>query len=229
MASDGAFETVSTVVGRNVRRLRGDRSQNEIAAFVRVAGLPWSQQVIASIEAGERQLDLGEAVLLAAGALGVGVLELLAGEPDDVVRLSGTTSAYLEEVRYLASHESASRNMRTASAAQRARWGFQHDQVDRRVIEELAPDYVDDPDVDKYIRAMGNDAEQRAASRLGVAPVVVTAAAFGLWGHSMTEERDRRTSELAGDEVTPASRQAFRGRVTRQLLAELKARIQEVR
>jgi hypothetical protein len=48
--------------------------------------------------------------------------------------------------------------------------------------------------------------------------------AVGLWGRTLGEERDRRV----GDDVPLASRSAKRGRVTRQLVDELRVRLEEV-
>ncbi len=218
---------VADVVARNVRRLRGGRSQDEVARFVRVYGLPWSRSVIASIEAGTRSLDLAEAVLLAA-ALGVGVGGLLAGDVEEVVRLTGTVTQHLVEFRYALGHDSLSRDLLDAGPAVSGNWGLHLDPPEGDRVGRLAPQHVggEIPDevVTAQILAMGQVAERRAAAKLGVTPRVATAAAFGLWGRSLTEERDRRTTERSGD-APAGSRQALRGRVTRELLEELSERI----
>lgn len=58
-------------------------------------------------------------------------------------------------------------------------------------------------------------ADRKAAQTLGVTPEAVNAAARALWGHGLAAERDRRIGD-------PAATAQKRGRVTRQLIAELK-------
>jgi hypothetical protein len=53
-------------VGETLRRLRGERSQQELAAFMREQGWgKWSQSTVWSVEKGDRPLRLLEAVDLA--------------------------------------------------------------------------------------------------------------------------------------------------------------------
>lgn len=210
MATAEQEPTVEQVIGENVRRIRGERSQDEVARFARVYGLPWTQQVIGAVEAGSRRLDITETILLS-GALGVGVLELLAG--DDVVRLTENTTAHLNGVREMLSTWKTG-DMRKTDPEVTATWGLRVDAGGSPSQEDLAAAQI---------------AERRAATKLGVAPHDIAAAAHELWGQSMTKERDRRTADQAGDNVTPSSRQALRGRVTRQLLGELAARISEAK
>jgi hypothetical protein len=67
------------------------------------------------------------------------------------------------------------------------------------------------------------EAEERAARTLGINRSDVALLSAGLWGHAMTTERDSRV----GDAPT-ASRAQLRGRVTRQLVAELRERLEAV-
>lgn len=53
-------------IGENVRRLRGNVSQTELADRMRNRGHRWSQPTVVSVEKGERALRLTEAVDLAA-------------------------------------------------------------------------------------------------------------------------------------------------------------------
>jgi len=55
-------------------------------------------------------------------------------------------------------------------------------------------------------------------------PLEVALLARRLWGASIAEERDRR---LGPSEATPRVRQAERGHVTRALLAELRAALED--
>jgi transcriptional regulator with XRE-family HTH domain len=64
-----------------------------------------------------------------------------------------------------------------------------------------------------------SEAERHAARRLGVPVDSVQCAAFARWGHGLDRERDARLGDI--EEMNPRSRQARRGLVTRELLAEL--------
>jgi hypothetical protein len=73
-----------------------------------------------------------------------------------------------------------------------------------------------------------SDTEQRAARRLGVEIAQVKLSARVLWDHrDFDDERDGRIGEV--DELEPRSRQARRGLVTREMLAELRALFEEIR
>jgi hypothetical protein len=75
-----------------------------------------------------------------------------------------------------------------------------------------------DLDLERALQASEQKVEQEAARKLRVRPIDLAVAAFGLWGRSLTEERDRRASGT--------SRQA-KGHVTRRLLAELADKLKE--
>ena len=59
------FATVSTTdeqIAKNFLRLRGDRSQKEIASLMQARGWKWSQATVWAIEKAERPIRLAEAV-----------------------------------------------------------------------------------------------------------------------------------------------------------------------
>lgn len=66
-----------------------------------------------------------------------------------------------------------------------------------------------------------DDAEIKAAARLGMPPEKLRSLAVSLWGHSLSQERERRLGDVAG--LSQRSAQARRGHITRQLLVELAA------
>jgi len=71
-------------------------------------------------------------------------------------------------------------------------------------------------------RAEPAEAEEKAARALGWSKGDVMTRAVRVWGWSLTWERERRLRErLGGRSVPPESQQAIRGRITRQLIAEL--------
>lgn len=193
------------MIAGNARRLRGDRSQDVIAAACRAWGLPWSQQVVAAIEAGSRQLDLDELILFARALAsetatgemqGGAVSDLLYG--DGAVRLGSDWTASLVTVRKLLSSRA---DIDKGGPLRRA---------NRSQVDPTA----------------GLLAEQRAARRLGVDPATVARLAQQLWGRSLTEQRDHQVDAAAGHVVDAGSRQALRGRVTRQLTEELRSKIE---
>lgn len=53
------------MIGRNVARLRGQKTQQDVAGAMRSAGYKWSQATVWSVEKGERPLKLAEAEDLA--------------------------------------------------------------------------------------------------------------------------------------------------------------------
>ena len=72
-----------------------------------------------------------------------------------------------------------------------------------------------------------SDTEQHAARRLGVEIAQVKLSARVLWDHrDFDDERDSRIGDV--DELEPRSRQARRGLVTREMLAELRAFLEEI-
>ena len=71
-----------------------------------------------------------------------------------------------------------------------------------------------------------SDTERHAARRLGVEIPQLKLSARVLWEHrGFDEERDRRVGDV--DQLEPRSRQARRGLVTREMLAELRAVLDE--
>lgn len=69
------------------------------------------------------------------------------------------------------------------------------------------------------IRRESGLAERRAAQRLGISLEDLVLLSADMWSSTLTQERDRR----AGDNTSAQAR----GRVTRELLAELQARIEK--
>jgi len=87
-------------------------------------------------------------------------------------------------------------------------------------LRELVPD--PDPAVSRP-----EEAEQKAARSLRITAAEVSKLARRRWKATLTAERERRLArQLRGKgEPTARARQAMRGRVTRTLLAELRAEI----
>lgn len=76
--------TTDQVIGANLARLRGDRTQSELATAMRGQGHKWSQATVWKVETGERPLRLVEALALA-NVLGLD-LATLTGAEDEQLR-----------------------------------------------------------------------------------------------------------------------------------------------
>jgi hypothetical protein len=226
MASDGNPRTIWQLIGGNLQRIRGDRSQDELAAMARRGGLPWSRQVISALEAGTRELNLGE-VLLLCTAIGASPTDLLAGEEEEwvilqprgeepsVLDLPGLGTYTLMGSMAKAMPIGDLRNLVSGPKPARAvvkTWAQNRQKFD----ESTAAVTVE--------MASRHEAELHIARKLGVEPADVARAAVELWGTSLTEERDRRVAVVRqGD----GDRRAIRGHVTRNLIAELRPKIKK--
>ena len=222
-------QTIREVVGENVRRIRDEAGarQDDVAMAARGVGLSWTRSKIAALERGEKALDLAEAVLLAE-AMGrvsgrpVGVADLLAGDGD--VRLSRVRVLHRTSLRRFLDGDPVKvlvgdipggpERMREALAKLPAMF---------KRMELLAGPDVDMETIEHAETAVG-EAEERAGRTLGVHKMDVVWLSVGLWDRTLSEERDHRV----GDDVPLKSRSAKRGRVTRQLVEELRVRLEEV-
>lgn len=196
--------TVGQVVGENMRRLRRDRrwTQDTAAHEFTAVGLYWKRTHIAALESGRREtVDVGTLVLLAA-AFDVPVTELYRGEGDVLLTPRADADDYTV----------------TATRAQLREWfsGAESNIMIRGTRAALAAAEHSQ----HKTRPIPVEADRALAKRLGRDLRDVVEAAEGLWGRSLTEERDRRVSEL-GD-LPIGERQARQGHITRELSAALR-------
>lgn len=223
MATDD--KDLGELIGGNVRRARGSLTQDELAGRVRRWGLAWSRSVVGAVETGARRLEPGELPLLCL-ALGVEMADLLAGEGSvaltqharmdaGALRRAFTGGAHTIKVREVDT-TATSRNAVAATFREAT------DEINLH-IALLGPE-TDLKVLDATVEAAAGEAERKAAKKLGASTVTVSAASFALWGRSLTDERDGRMTAS----LDARSRQAKRGHVTRVLLGELQARIEQV-
>ena len=179
-----ANRTLETVIASNVRRIRSEtgRTQDQVAARLRVRGLSWTQSTVSEIEAGERGLDLGEFIVLALVGLGVPPAELLSGM-EGPVWIAGSLVLDLGQLRD---------------------------------ILVTTPPPNPEPGIEVADR---QEAERKAARRLGIPVAEVVAISVRLWGQSLTAERDGR--------IAPDANHAARGHVTRLLVEEIAANVKQ--
>ncbi|HZJ51279.1 MAG TPA: hypothetical protein VFF07_10655 [Actinomycetota bacterium] len=94
----------------------------------------------------------------------------------------------------------------------------------RRQEDVLVNHYpVPENETPRIVAATQNEAEVKTARRLKRDPREVAYASWSLWGHSLTEERDRRLREQQDEGDIPPRR----GHITRQLDRELRKHIRE--
>ena len=224
--------SLKEVIGQSVRRIREERRwrQADLSRVARDHGLDMSESAVAGLEAGRRELNVGEFTLLAM-ALQVPPADLLAGDGEEMVQLTEGAALSLGGVcEVLGAYDALpeltmgdvdlpkSRNFNWRDWA--ARVGQSLDQ-----FEAVAPGIT-------YTRAAQaeqavGDTERKAANRLGTTPVLVSVAAFGRYGCSLADERDARVEESAPDDATDRTLQALRGHVTRELLDELRPMVEK--
>lgn len=220
MATSVKLPTIAEVVGRNVRRLRLERnwSQDLLARECRRWGLEWTQATLSLFESGRRQIELGELILIGFIFGDAGFASLIEGSGR--ANLAGGTTGDLNAIR------------RMVSGLDYSPDGFESARIDREskalveAVAALRDEYrrlwpgARPKQLVEAERAASGTAEIKAAYRLGIRPQVLSVAAYGLWGRSLTAERDAR--------VGPDANHASRGHVSRQLIAEIENRLQEV-
>lgn len=231
--NDGSetLQSLSTVVGANVRRLRLQRgiSQDELARRFRDAGLDMTRSAVAALERGGRNLTVAD-FLLVCVALLCAPNELLNGNGH--VALSPTSSGRLEDVRRLLAgrNEELKWGAIDRPATRKAKskpFDVKHLNENMETWERLMPGATWDQAEAAEESAKG-EAETRTARALRVPGWQVGAAAFGLWGHSLTAEREQRVKDLLDPSTPTHSARTIRGHVTHQLVGEIRLRLEEV-
>lgn len=243
--------TLRDLVARNVRRLRlaGNAEHDDVSRAAARYGLEWTPQWVAGVERGRQTLTaeqlLGLPIVLT-DAIGfrVGLADLLVGEePVSLAKVAATgatarsgsaagPAAGAVPATYLRELVTADLSRRAFAAPGTPFAGvLPADSVLSKAtakMHEIGRAGLGDVDVRALARAEGGagDLEEKLARKLGVAPIVVIAAAASLWGRSMTEERDVRLAEVTDieGEYYEAPKPAP---IVRRLTAALTARIHD--
>jgi transcriptional regulator with XRE-family HTH domain len=221
MEDDSEPPTISEVIGTNLRQIREANrwTQDECVALLRLAGLRLTQSAIVGIEAGSRSVAIGELVIIAA-ALGVPIAELLAGEGQ--VRLSAAASADLASVGLFLRGKVKPAVLEIDSPASVAWSNFVQGIVPlSKRTKELWPEGTPSQIIAAE-RASDSAAERKAARSLGIAPRDLSILAFRMWGTSLTDKRNTVVSERTTGDTPVRTVQAIRGRVTRDLVVEIR-------
>ena len=221
-------------------RRRQGWTQEQTANAFRIHGLrAWRTSTVGSLEAGLRRPRFDE-LLLMARALGTTLAELIPGGDDEVVELGEGAEVSPRWIREMLAGDFSNQSIEDAPYE---RFPFddaiaeamsRSEAENRRVAALVKPivEWADQHDIKLMVsdeRAMwenASDTERHAARRLGVEIPQLKLAARARWEHrGFDEERDRRAGDV--DQLAPRSRQARRGLVTREMLAELGAVLDE--
>ncbi len=194
-----------TVLSGNLRRLRDltGVTQVELASRARQLGFDWVPDTVVAVETGRRRLTGGEQLVIP--QLLEATLLDLAATTAELVDVDGALMKVAEWHTLIAGGRLKTLNKRWfESGAGLLRQGLIA--RNRAVAAEAS-----------------NEAEKKAARRLGMPGPELVELAHERWGRGLTAERDRRVRSDSGDrELSRAARQALRGHVTRALLAELR-------
>jgi hypothetical protein len=212
---------LAEVVGRNARRLRGDATADEVAKACRMQGLNWGTGRISDLEHGRVSPTLSTLVVLAAvldGLCGpVALADLI--EHDGFIAL--TSGPVLKSA-------ALQRFLRGERVVIRVRDVPRDPERDKRVRDALAPEAIA-----KYIAELppavrevsfelalqverqSGEPEARMAKALGLHVENLATLSAYLWSRTLSAERNRRAGAGANAQD--------RGRITRQLKAEMKA------
>lgn len=209
--------------GMKEARRRLDLRQEDAAARARACGLStWIRGTVAQAEVGARRFTLEELVLLTL-AYETNLAELIAGDEDDLVELTPDARLSVGALRALLSGHRADLPGLGADAIDvPATRGTPRRQPGRfpDVLAEAKRFGIGDRSMLEHALDEVGDAERHAARRLGTTPERINVAAMRRWGRTLAEERDYRLS-LQGPDMPARRRQALRGHITRDLMAEL--------
>ena len=210
------LRTIREAVGKNVRRLRTARglTADELAHRCQIRGLRWDSTVVGRLERGHKAVQVAELLVLA---------HVLSSdtEPATVADLFAGTEPVEVTDRTTIDAEALRAAFTGTPVKLRVSWGKVGDilRPAGERLDEAIKTYAPNLDLDQ-LKAAGRagEAERKAAQTLGVSPTTVTVIAADIWGESLTARRDR----MAGPDASAQKR----GRVTRGLLDELRARVE---
>lgn len=213
--------TLSEVVGRNTRALRGDHTLDAVATEVRTIGVRWAAGHVSAIEKGKAALTLHNLLLITYGlsrinARAISPIELLEydGRISAGISDSETTTARLDEWWRDGTSPLLSPPITPDEFTR-----FSDSLKDGAfILDEMAPPGV----TFNEIRTAGErvtSGDDRLARALDISPTLFRLWSERLWGHGFEDERDDRAGEDASAQK--------KGHVSRVLKDELRARLNE--
>ena len=220
---------LSAVIGHAVLALRNEAGvpADAVARAANLVGLRWQRSTVTSLELGQRGVSAEELLLLPivlTNALKrpVSLHELFRED----VALTPGAHATPKGIRQILQGEEA-------TVGRRGAWYFpklreadlgSFEEALRRGALMIRPDVALAHAIDAaedLLAGRAGEAEQKAARKLHRSAHQVATAARVRWGHSLTEERDSRVGAKLDPSASQRTVQAVRGRVTRELLADL--------
>lgn len=209
---------MAQAVAANARRIRGAATMAEVSDAARLYGAKWTSGTVAKIEAGKTRPTIETLILLMCALRWttgnpVTMTDLL--QSDQPIRISDTYSATSEVIIWaLAGNEfDDDHNIEPTDLQSLVSDARSIGSDTPRAVREQFLATGDLPEV-----AAVTEQERRVAHDLEVAPVVLQYWAVHLWQRPFEDERDRRAG--------PDANAQKRGRVTRQLKAEIQSAIE---
>ena len=211
----------SVALGQRLAEIRKGqkRTTEQVAYQAQQLGLTWHRTTVGQTELGRRSLSAVELLLLPL-LYGKPLRELL---PEDTTWLTEATAVYPEELwRAIEGHWDKPGAMRHGPG----RWHLKNRLAADDVIEAVAAwanrsaERWPHGALAKHV-APPDEAETKAAKKLGTTPHYVAYAARELWGHGLVAEREARLGERPDLPESPRALQAARGHITRTLIEEL--------
>ncbi|MGH3633948.1 MAG: helix-turn-helix domain-containing protein [Mycobacterium sp.] len=222
-------ETLAALVGGNCKRIRAAAgvTQDELARCARDLGLRWNSSKVGDFETG-RAAPTFATVLTASLALDHALAEAAQARGRSAVRV--TLADLLDSTgRVELNDELHFRGSELADVCRGNAWRLSRDKYRRQLARQMraARETVlrglgvgeDDVRADQQRMARlqllqrSGLTEQRLAQRLAVSRDRLADVSFALWGHTFSDERDRRAG--------PDANKQKRGQVSRTLQAEL--------
>jgi len=209
--------TLDEAIGLKLKTLRETRGiPREIVALIaRRSGLNWSRAQLSLIERGRRRLTLGEWLALPM-ILTEALTPEVETENDPLTRGPYTYFDLLPSI-----HDGEIELARGLTALH----GILPDLFQSGGVLREARRAADDPFTAYFERKpvhekpYQEDVSWNAARRFKVRVQAIKEAADRLWGHGLSEERDRQLKEVGNEK--PRTIQAKRGHVTRELFTKL--------
>ncbi|MGH3635345.1 MAG: helix-turn-helix domain-containing protein [Mycobacterium sp.] len=215
---DESSEPLAALVGRNLKRIRSDAgvTQDGLARCAREVGLRWTASAVGDFEAGRSAPTFATvlAITLALQMASERAAKMRATHDLIIAQLRGektphqagppthvTLADLVGSERSIALTDEL--DVPAAAVADVCRG---------RTWMEAGPEQTIDRPAGTLARHQGLT-EHRLARRLGISPDRLAEASFRLWQNTFSEERDRRAG--------PDANQQKRGRVSRELRAEL--------
>jgi transcriptional regulator with XRE-family HTH domain len=249
-------KALRVILGEQLRYLReaSGKRQEDLAVAARQCGFRWTQATVAAIESGRRTIEpeemLGLPLILYKAKIrkqnegkehrlvelpdllsqeewiainpryeihGQALREILHGRFGEG-RLGHHNAPFLREMRRKLAPlmKGAKRQAEELGAIFRVLWPEAKGKEQEAIYTNAQ-------------EAQDGDAEQKASRKLGVSSFAIAAAAHKVWGHSLTEERDRQVAEQTTADTPPRTIQALRGHISRSLLTQLQPLVEKLK